>query len=234
MRTSIAVWLGAAALAVEYAFAVRPWFLHWGSTREERSKTWPGDELAPGGRATSMRALTIDAPPSHVWPWIAQIGQDRAGFYSYRELENAAGAHMPNVEHLEPKFPPRFPGDTVWLSDPGTYGGKGKMTVALLEENRAMILVSPQDWERVLTGKPIAGGTWGFILEPAAGAKTRLIMRSVSNARPFSRERLAGYAWELAHFIMERRMMTHLKELVERSVAPHISVETVEIDVEPA
>lgn len=225
---------GPAALAGVYAFAVRPRFLQWGSTPEERQSAWPGDDLAPGARATSMRAITIDALPVEVWPWIVQIGQDRAGFYSYQQLENAAGAHMPKVERLVPEFQHRFTGDTVWLSDPLTYGGEGKLIVGCLQENRAMILISPEDWQRQLEDKPIAGGTWGFILEPTADGKTRLIMRSVSNAGAFSLERLQNYLWEVPHFIMERRMMQHIKELVEQSVEPRVTVETVVMEVEPA
>lgn len=232
MKTLTAVSAGAAALA-GYAFLARPWFLHWGTTREERLKIWPGDELAGRARTASMRAISIDALPWQVWPWIVQIGQDRAGFYSYRELENAAGAHMPKVEQLVPQFQHRFAGDTVWLAEPHTYGGKAKVIVGLLERDRAMILVSPEDWERVRVGKPISGGTWGFILEPAADGKTRLVMRSVTSVPPFSRAALAGYAWELPHFIMERRMMVHLKALVERN-SPRVRLERVEIAVEPA
>lgn len=225
---------GPAALAAVYALAVRPRFLQWGSTPEERESAWPGDDLATGARATSMRAITIDALPVEVWPWIVQIGQDRAGFYSYQQLENAVGAKMPKVEHLVPEFQHRFIGDTVWLSDPFTYGGKGKLVIGYLQENRAMVLISPQDWQRQVEGKPITGGTWGFILEPTADGKTRLIMRSVSNAGTFSRERLQTYLWEVPHFIMERRMMQHLKTLVEQSAQRRITLETIEIEVEPA
>lgn len=234
MKIATAVSIGAAAaLAGAYAFIVRPMFLYWGSTREERQNVWPGDSLAEGGRVTCMRAITIDVEPARVWPWIMQIGQDRAGFYSYRQLENAAGARMPKVERLVPEFQHRFAGDTVWLSDPRTYGGRAKMTVGYLAENRAMILISPEDWERVLVGKPVAGGTWGFILERTRDGKTRLIMRSLLQAAPFSRQALLGYTWEFAHFIMERRMMSRIKELAEQS-APKIRLETIEIEVEPA
>lgn len=141
---------------------------------------------------------------------------------------------MPKVERVVPEFQHRFLGDTVWLSDPFTYGGKGKLIVGHLQQNRAMILISPQDWERRPAGKPIAGGTWGFILEPTADGKTRLIMRSVSRAGAFSAERLQTYLWEVPHFIMERRMMLHLKALVEHSFERTITLETVPIEVEPA
>lgn len=235
MKTSTALSIGAAAaLAGAYAFIARPLLLQWGSTSEERQYTWPGDELAPGGHVTSMRAVTIDASPVEVWPWILQIGQDRAGFYSYQLFENIAGANMPRVEEVIPEFQHRFVGDTVWLSDPHTYGGKAKMIVGDMKEHCAMILISPEDWERQVAGKPIAGGTWGFILQPAPGGKTRLLMRSVSSAGAISREQIRSLLWELPHFIMERRMMLHLKALVENAVDRRVILETIEIEVEPA
>lgn len=181
-----------------------------------------------------MRAITIDALPVQVWPWILQIGQDRAGFYSYQLLENAVGAKMPKVEELVPEFQHRFLGDTVWLSDPQTHRGKAKLIVGELRENRAMILISPEDWQRQLEGKPIAGGTWGFILEPTQDGKTRLLMRSVSAAGALSAQRLLGLLWEGPHFIMERRMMQRIKTLVERSIEQRIILETVAVEVEPA
>lgn len=202
----------AGALAGAYALAYRPWFLRWGSTQAEREAAWPGDELVEQPRVTSMRAITIAASPAEVWPWIQQIGQDRGGFYSYRILENFAGAQMPKIEALHPElYPQRAAGETVWLSAPQTYGGKGRMVVAVLQPQRAMILVSPDDYERVRAGEKIRGGTWGFILDPLPEGGTRLIMRSVASS--------LGPLWELPHFIMEQRMMTHLKQLVERERA---------------
>ena len=53
-----------------------------------------GDETVPRPSVQHTRAVTIDAPAQQVWPWLAQIGQDRAGFYSYTWLENLAGCRM--------------------------------------------------------------------------------------------------------------------------------------------
>lgn len=199
----------AGALAGAYTFGYRPWFLRWGSTCDERRARWPGDDLVEHPRVTSMRAITIDAPPEKVWAWIQQIGQDRGGFYSYRVLENLAGAQMPMIEQIVPEFAPRTLGEEIWLSVPSSYGGKAKLAVAAIEKDRSMILVSMEDYERIKNGEPIRGGTWGFILQPLPDEKTRLVMRSVA-ARPMPS------FWELPHFIMERRMMTRIKELAER------------------
>ena len=48
--------------------------------------------------------MTIDAPIAAVWPWLAQIGEDRGGFYSYSLLERAVGAHIQNANTVHPEW----------------------------------------------------------------------------------------------------------------------------------
>jgi hypothetical protein len=72
----------ATALVAAYLAAVRPWMLHWGATTEETHKPLPGDELVPNPGSQSTRAVTVNAAVEAVWPWLAQVGQDRAGFES--------------------------------------------------------------------------------------------------------------------------------------------------------
>ena len=71
-----------AVLPWAYAFVIRPWHLRWGATDEEIGKPLPGDELVSNPAIESTRAITVNAPVEEVWPWLAQIGQDRGGFYS--------------------------------------------------------------------------------------------------------------------------------------------------------
>jgi hypothetical protein len=68
---TIAPWL--------YLALVRPWHLRWGATDEEATKPLPGDEMTPGVSAQSTHAITIEAPPEKVWPWLMQLGQGRGG-----------------------------------------------------------------------------------------------------------------------------------------------------------
>ena len=86
-----------------YVLLLRPWFLGWGVTRAELSKSLPGDTLVSQANSTATRAITIHAPPQRVWPWIVQIGQERGGFYSYTWIENLLGCGIVNAEstHLE-------------------------------------------------------------------------------------------------------------------------------------
>ena len=87
-----------------YALKVRPWMLRWGATRAESEATLPGDELAPRPGVGPTGAVTVDAPVEAVWSWLAQIGQDRGGFYSYEWLENLAGCRMRNAERIHPQW----------------------------------------------------------------------------------------------------------------------------------
>jgi hypothetical protein len=85
--------LAAAAAAIPslYLLVVRPWHLRWGATDAEVRQPLPGDELVPESKLVATRAISIRAPASQVWPWLVQLGQGRAGLYSYEWLENLAG-----------------------------------------------------------------------------------------------------------------------------------------------
>ncbi len=98
-----------------YLLAVRPWMLSWGASRAERARSLPGDEIAPRPGAGPTRAVSIDASPQDVWPWVAQLGQDRAGFYSYAWLENLAGCELENANEIHPEWQRREVGELVML-----------------------------------------------------------------------------------------------------------------------
>jgi hypothetical protein len=201
-------------LAAGYWLAARPRHLRWGATDADVARRWPGDELVDRPYARAVRAITIDAPADAIWPWIMQIGRDRGGFYSYTWLENLVGADIHNIDHLMPGSPDRQPGDTVWMAPPEKFGGMGRMMVASVIPQRAMVLVPPGDADPARS-RP-AEGAWSFILDPVSDRATRLVMLSLA-ARP----RLADLIfWEPAHFVMERKMMRTLKSLAERDSWP--------------
>lgn len=182
---------GTAALAL-YATLVRPWIVRWGATAEEVSKPLPGDEFVPdpGGQVT--RAVTIDAPVSEVWPWLAQIGQDRAGFYSHEWLENLAGCRMRGAEEIHPEWQERQLGETVYLHH--LYG----MPVARFERERVIALKG-----------------WGaFVVQVLPGERTRLIARSRAARGPAVI--LGALLIDIPHFVMERKMLLGIKRLAER------------------
>jgi hypothetical protein len=126
-----------------------------GATDEERRKPLPGDELVPDPLTTSTRATTVNAPVEAVWPWLAQIGQDRGGFSSYEWLENLADCKIHNADRVHPEWQQRAIGDVVKLH--WALGNK----VASFEPNRALVLEG-----------------WGaFVVEPLDDRSTRVILR---------------------------------------------------------
>lgn len=202
---------GAVAVAT-FGLALRPLFLNWGATDEEIHRFWPGDELSPTPFSMATRAITIHAPVDEVWPWIAQIGQDRGGFYSYTWLENLFGARMKNADRILPEHQSRQVGDTVWMAPRERYRGKGCSSVARLEPGRDMVLVSPEDYDSVITKGIAPNGTWAFLLDPVDEQTTRLVVRSRSGpkADPFR-----FLVFDPIHFLMEQKMMRGIRDRAE-------------------
>jgi hypothetical protein len=208
--------LGAAAIVA--LWELRRWALIWGATPTELGRAWPGDELSPQAVEISTRAITIDAPIQQVWAWLVQIGQDRAGFYSYTWLENLFRCAMPRVDHIVPEWQDRTVGDTVWLARRDRYRGEARQKVVQIVRGHVMTLAAPADWGRILRRESSHSGTWAFILVPIDGGRTRLVVRSRGPEAPTFFGRLFWVAvFEPAHFIMERKMMLRLKTLAERT-----------------
>lgn len=206
---------GATALLGAYTLLVRPWHLRWGVTEAEFARAYPGDGLLPDVTGHVTRAITIQATPEQIWPWLMQIGQDRGGFYSYTPLENMFGCDMPEVEEILSQWPARAVGEKVWFATPKHFGGKAYMEVAIAQPDRAFVLAAGSD----LAARQAA--TWGFFLEPLGANATRLIVRLRVGEAPGLMGRILGYVfWEPAHFIMERRMLLNIRSLAERTPVP--------------
>jgi hypothetical protein len=197
------------AAAVAYRARVRPWLIRWGATDDEVGGVLPGDELVERSGPRTTRAISVAAPPDAVWPWLVQIGEDRAGFYSYAWLERLAGCHMHNASSIHPEWQRVEVGDTVWLAR--RYGELGRQVVAVLEPERAFVMVSPADFEAIGEHRP-ASGSWGFFLAPTPDGGTRLLARGSGGA-------VGTFVFDVAHFVMEQKMMRAIKARAESSAA---------------
>ena len=184
--------VGTAATAL-YVLVIRPWHLRWGAEPEDEKCEQPSNELLPRDGAEILHAVTINAPVENVWPWLAQLGQDRGGFYSYEWLENLAGCEMKNADRVHAEWQHRELGETVHLH-PG-----GGLRVNVFEPGRALGLEG-----------------WGtFALKPLGSDRTRLIARG---GMPRGVGAVAyGLLMEIPHFLMERRMLLGIKQRAEAS-----------------
>jgi hypothetical protein len=200
-------------LAAAFLLGVRPWYLRWGATDEELRRPLAGDEIIPNAAAQETRAITIRAPIERVWPWLAQTGQDRGGFYSYDLLENLVGCEMPTEDRLRPDKQQWKIGDRLWMYPPGKAGGIGFATLLSYVPGRALGFGTHR------TGTAAAApvdGSWSFALEPLGDTATRLLVRGRGGpGRANGWLAFDAAVFEPAHFAMERRMMTGLKQVVE-------------------
>jgi hypothetical protein len=184
-----------------------PWHRAWGTAPHEWSMALPGDHAPRTPMFEVLHAVTIDAPPSAVWPWLVQLGQDRAGFYSYDWLERLFLVDVHNTTEIRPEWQPRAVGDAIYATQPGylrgVFGNRPGWRVTVVERDHALVLEN-----------------WGaFVLEPTADGRTRFLIRStMSHARvPVWAAAVNLTAFQLPHFIMQRKMMLTIKALSERS-----------------
>jgi hypothetical protein len=152
-----------------------------------------------------------------VWAYIVQIGQDRAGYYSYSWLENLFGADIHNIDHIVPEYQQRQVGDTVWMAARDKYRGEARMTVVRLEPGHSMVLVDPQDWKALQRGDSATRGIWAFHVREMDENTSRLIIRGRTGKKPLMSDLLDYIFWEPAHFVMERKMMNTVRWLSEKA-----------------
>jgi hypothetical protein len=200
-----------------YWAVVRPWHLKWGTTPAEYATAWPGTELIANPATPAIHAITIQAPPERIWPWIRQIGRERAGFYSYTWLENLFGGDIHNVYVLMPEAAEREIGESVWMAPRHKFEGKGRMVVVRLIPGETMVLANVDSIPGAPAGRA-ASAVWSFTLRPVDARTTRLVMCATGSRRlPLRQKVVNALFWEPAHFVMERKMMLTLKELSERN-----------------
>jgi hypothetical protein len=200
---------GAFVLWVATASVLWPYSRTWGATATDWTQPLAGDHRPRTSQFEILHAVTIAAPPERVWERVVQLGQDRAGFYSYDWLERAFGADIHNSPDVRPEWQVRVAGDRVFATQPGYLGGvfgeRPGWNLRRVEPNRALVLEN-----------------WGaFVLVPQGGQTRFLIRSTISNAHiPPLLAAINWAAFAMPHFIMQRRMLLQLKTLAEHSSQP--------------
>jgi hypothetical protein len=228
----------AAAGAVTYRFVVRPWWKSWGVSPEEATRVLPGDEVIADANAGETRAITIDAPPSEVWPWLVQMGYGRGGWYSYDAMDmqrSSAVGLLPEYQVLEV-------GDIVPANPAGGF------VVKRLDLGTALVLYLDSDLVREQTETAVGDSSdepanikatgallentqptefkasWAFVLEELEGGQTRLIerfrVRFGETDKPWTRFTLPFMGFGV--FVMMRKQMIGIKQRVEGARQPEL------------
>jgi hypothetical protein len=185
-------------LVAVYWVGIRPWMANWGSTAAEQQLVLPGDDLRPAGTEQSTLAITINASSDIVWQWLVQIGQDRAGFYTYTWLENLIGADIHNADEIHPEWQNLTVGDFWRLVPPDYLWGVGK------DAAEPVLMSDP--------GHALVVEMFGtHVIVPIDEQTSRLIVRGQTGPSNL----VNAMVVDPLVFTMERRMLLGLKARAE-------------------
>jgi hypothetical protein len=176
----------------------------WGATSAEIQRAMPGDQLISDA-VVSTRAITIDAPPSEVWPWLVQMGQDKAGFYTYAWLERLAGAGIRNANRIVPEWQDLQPGD---LMRTYRYIERFEPLGWIVEQVEAERFVVVRNKKRTWS--------WALMLDSAGDRHARLVARTRADRKGMLGTAVEALLGEPAHFVMEVGVLRGIKSRAER------------------
>ena len=177
-----------------YKFFIRPWHVNWGATTNEIEMSLPGDELVNSPNFIFTRAITIEAKPQEIYPWIIQLGHKRAGFYSYDWFDNSWKRSSESIlsHHQNLKI-----GDTIPIS------------------NFVLMTVDSLESDKFLT---IGRGSWTWYLNPLDDSNTRLITRMRGVYKGNFLMILVTYLTELGDLPFMRKSMIGIKQRSEEAI----------------
>jgi hypothetical protein len=215
MRTTKALLVAVGLISpVAYLALGREQCLTWGATEDEVGRPMPGDDLLRDPDIISTRAISVDAPPAAIWPWLVQMGPGRGGLYTYDWIENLFGLNMHSAHEILPQFQDLKVGDVQQL------GSKGpRLKVEVLDLEQALVVRSEDgNW------------VWAFVLFPE-GKVTRLVSRN-RIATPDASLLVRAFntlVMEPGSLVMERKMLLGIRsrgESYARVPGPAASVPT--------
>jgi hypothetical protein len=188
-------------LTALYWFPIRRWFRRWGTTEEDRARGMAGDPAIVHPTHSATHALTVDALPEDIWPWLVQMGYRRGGLYSYDWLDRLFGyLDGPSANRVLPEFQQLSTGDVIPL-------GRGQgFPVTAIEPYRTLVLSGTNDGFQWV---------WQFGLYPLDEGRTRLVSRGTQRFANTISTWLFMRIMEPAAFIMTRRMLLGVKQRAE-------------------
>jgi hypothetical protein len=192
----------------------------YGSTARERMTSLPGDHIVVKPRVVTNHAITIEASPQAVWPWLTQMGWHRAGWYTARWVDRLLfPANWPSADRVVPELQDIKIGSFIPDGAPETKCG---FIVEELDPGCALVLHSTShipESRRTKYGASL-DWSWTFSLTPLdEGRRTRFLFRS-RWTKPWWLPCSAGSSLCRPDFIMSRDMLHGVKERVECPTLP--------------
>ena len=211
----ISALIAALGLLGVYAFGIRPRLRRWGATDNEVNEPFPRPNIVPGGTRGTTMAVTIDAPPSVVWPWLVQMGVDRALWYTW-DYWRPWGLRSADRIH------PEWQNIAVGYRMPSTPKGSSWWEVAVLESQRFLGLRMTVDLlgRRLDPKKKLprfySDSLWAFRLDELPGDRTRLVVSGYWAFRPKWLQGILGFLFlEPSTWIMQTRQFAGIKRRAE-------------------
>ena len=197
---------GVSAIGIAAAAFARARQLRWGASAQECHASLPGDDLIVSPDLAATRAITVRASASQVWPWIAQLGQGRGGFYSYDFVENLAGCDIHSADRVVPRWQDIKIGDKVKLAP--AVG----LDVAALEPGRSLVL---RGGVPMGNASPPYDFTWAWVLRDEPDGTSRLLVRErYAYTRPWARFIVEPV--EAVSFVMTQKMLRGIRDRTEQ------------------
>ncbi|MGO1315432.1 MAG: SRPBCC family protein [Cellulomonadaceae bacterium] len=207
IRTALLTAVAVAGTAV----VLRRRQLRWGATADEGRAVLPGDDLVPRANVTATRAVSIDAPPSAVLPWLRQLGYRRGGFYTYDALENLVGLDLHSADRVHPEWQAEQ-GDDVHLAENVPLRVEVLDEGVLVEGGGAVVLHGVET-----AGPPMPFDfSWAFVVRPSPSGGSRLLIRERYGYRTAAAVPIVELTIPIS-WLMTQRMLRGLRE---RATAP--------------
>jgi hypothetical protein len=194
---------GAFLIAVAFITPFSRYWRRWGATDNEVKRTLPGNDIVPHPNGGYTQAITVKCSRDDVWPWVAQVGQGRGGFYSYDFLENLVGCDIHTADRIVPEFQHDEKSEGIRL-----HPKMPPIPITLLEPGRVLLLGAKMD--------PDTPVSWLFYLDEINENTTRLISRWSFDYKPGLVRTVAySYILEPIACVMQRKMLLGIRKRAE-------------------
>jgi len=204
-------------LITTYLFVIRPTQLRWGATVEELHRAIPGDNLVVHPTFVATRAITVHARPEDIWPWLVQMGYNRAGFYGYDLIENlgsTSGIH--SAQSILPALQHPTTGDVLPIS------AVAHLTFGTIQTNQFLI------WQSEIVPHD---GAFTWALYPIDATHTRLVSRIRLRYHEAGRGLSLDLFTEFADHVAVPKILEGVRDRAEGRAPGSLSIEAIEIAI---